>query len=876
MSDITGDDDDGPVSGAGLYLTCPIRGGLRIKKHSADGLTPTEEARRIEAIQHLLGLGYPKDHILIEPVVVRLGNDGRNSMRADVAVTSIPVDQVKALAVDDRIKHCTVLVEVKRDNVTAKRAKKTQVEPLLAFGPVGCLAVYWDPVEKRVFWHDKNKDIHEGYLAALPRHGHKFGGVPRLTYQSLDDIDSLLGLFDRIEDALHIHGVPKQDRYQIVQQLVLAKLYDERSHEDRPDQPLDIQDPVVLGIYPSVARREFETLLSKVAGTYGATLHRPLPIELEASITNSALAAALTVLAPARIGHVSRSAMQDFFMRFARDIYKWDMAQYFTPTPLTEFIVELAHPRAMERVKDPAAGTADFLMAASERDYGSGKVQLFGADMSATAAQVAELNKILHDANVEIRIEDTLECIDGDFCTTRKNGVEDGKYHLLICNPPFGSRIVEKRPDVLAKFDLGHEWKLNERTGTWELTSKLRKGQEMGILFAEACVRQAYANGGRVAIIVPNGYLGNRRGIYVVFREWLLRHCEIAAVVSFPRFTFKTSGADVSASVVLMERRKQPLARSADAADYPIAVDLIERVGWLLGQKNNVLTYVVDLEDGTLLLDGNNEPQLDADFPASLARLRNSDAGDHFPWLAGAAVPGTDRGHSVPMSEILTDPLRCLDPKRYSAKARTIRAEIEKKPHFRLGDIVTFKPEMNAARIAKRLQSKTYRYVEINNVGPGQYAGVELRGWQLPSRAKHEADVGDLFVGGIWGSVQKWFLAGDDAPGLVVTNGFTRFTVNDSDKLLDVIAGLCSEAFAVQMRAMSRGSDGLAEVTEEDMAAVLLPKVSDKTARAAVQPFVDQLLSGQQSVKAAVEQMIHRKALPIPEVAPRPSHVNLV
>ena len=45
----------------------------------------------------------------------------------------------------------------------------------------------------------------------------------------------------------------------------------------------------------------------------------------------------------------------------------------------------------------------------------------------------------------------------------------------------------------------------------------------------------------------------------------------------------------------------------------------------------------------------------------------------------------------------------------------------------------------------------------------------------------------------------KWFVAADD-PDLVVTNGFYRLKVDD-DHLLDVVTGLCSEAYAAQARA---------------------------------------------------------------------------
>jgi len=865
---------EGGGGGTGLTLTCPIRGVLKVSGRTADGLTPTEEARRVEAIKYLLGLGYEKDYILIEPIVRTFGHGGRNSLRADLAVTTIPAREVRTKPTQDRVKYCAILGEVKRDHATVKSAKETQVEPLLAFGPPGCLALYWDPIEQRVFWHDSHKATREGYLAALPARGEKFGGLPKLTFNRLRPAPSLLGLFDRVADVLHSHGIPMQDRYDIILHLLLVKLYDERTHEDIPDQPLEIQDPVGLEIDFGVAEERFNVLLQKTLDYYGANLHRPLRESLD--IKPAALAYALEVLAPYRVSYSSRSAMQDFFMRFAKDLYKWDMAQYFTPTPLTEYIVELANPRAAELVKDPAVGSGDFLMAAAERDYGGARMkpQLFGADMSETAAQVAELNKILHNTmSTVIRVEDTLSNIDGDFCVKATRKGTKGRYHLLICNPPFGSRIVVKNSSTLAKFDLGHEWRVDS-AGEWQPTAKLLKRQETGILFLEACVKQAMNDGGRVAIIVPNGYLGNRNPRFVQLREWMLRHTRVAAIVSFPRFTFKTSGADVSASVLLLERRDVPLARSADSENYPIAIDLIERVGWDVGQKNGGPLYVRDEQDGTVVLGPDNEPTLDADFQASLQRLRNSEAGRYFMWLAGAVNAGEVTGHCISVKDVIADPLRCLDPKRHSKKVADIRRAIKAVPHFQLGDVAEVVPQLSAQQVAARRPSELFRYVEIQDTGPGIYSTVELRGWQLPQRARHAADAGDVFIGGIWGSVSKWFIAGGER-NLVATNGFHRLKVKP-ERLLDVVVGLCSEAFAVQARALARGSDGLAEVTEEDLRTIVLPKVVDKKVRAQLEMFVKQLLAGQVTVKATVEQLIRERRLPFPAVPPRPSHVVLV
>lgn len=103
--------------------------------------------------------------------------------------------------------------------------------------------------------------------------------------------------------------------------------------------------------------------------------------------------------------------------------------------------------------------------------------------------------------------------------------------------------------------------------------------QETGILFVEVCVKECKPSG-RIAIILPNGYLGNRSIKYRTVREWILRHTKLAAIVSLPRFTFKSSGADVSASVLYLEKRETPLENIADSEEYQFAVELIEKVGW--------------------------------------------------------------------------------------------------------------------------------------------------------------------------------------------------------------------------------------------------------------------------------------------------------
>ncbi len=225
-----------------LTLRCPIRGVLKASARSKDGLRPSEEFQRVRAIKHLLRLGYPKDNFKIEAVVKRLGHGGKNSVRADLAVLDIPAVEVTHGDVDSLLEHAVLLCEVKRESKKFESVKHTQVLPLLDFAKRdGCVALYWDDVDQRVFWYErlkKKKVLREGPVAFLPKFGRAIAVKP-LTFADTVPSDSLLGLFDRISDVLHACSIDPDQRYGVMLQLLLAKLFDEHGHRAKPTADLE-------------------------------------------------------------------------------------------------------------------------------------------------------------------------------------------------------------------------------------------------------------------------------------------------------------------------------------------------------------------------------------------------------------------------------------------------------------------------------------------------------------------------------------------------------------------------------------------------------------------------------------------------------------
>jgi type I restriction enzyme M protein len=861
---------------AGLTLVCPIRGRLKAKTRSKDGLTPTEELYRVEAIKYLIRHGYPAENFLIEPVIKRFGNSGRNSFRADFAVLDVPAVIVDSGDTDEVLHHALVIAEIKRDNADAEAAKAFQVRPMLDFAVrENCIALYWDDVEQRIYWVDHRsgyRQIQDGPLALLP----VFGGSPKarpLTFSTIDEGKPLLGVFARIEDILHSTAMGPNKRFTVMLQLLLAKLHDEHAHQSEPDKPLDLQDYAALGVDSKLALAAANRVLKRAVDYYKNFLPEPVPSEF--SVNADTLVEVMKVLAPTKIVAMRRSVIQDFYMYFARHIYKWDLAQYFTPTALTEFIVDVLNPQFGEHVMDPACGSADFLTAAFRRgqsrweNYAS---NIWGSDVSSEAVQVATLNMILNgDGRSNIRLEDSLASIKAhlDSC------------HVVVCNPPFGTRIVERNATTLALFDMGHEWGLGAN-GDFTMTDILLESQDSGILFAEACVKILHS-GGRMALVVPNGYLGNRSIRYAALREWLLRNCRVMVIVALPRFTFKASGADVSASVIFCEKRSSPLPTSEADNEYEMCVEIIDRVGWLTGDKKGTPLFRRDPEDGSYLLDDEGRLIPDSDFDDVLARIRSGDTAYYAPWLVNGLPVRFSEGESgwtVPISDVTSDSYRTLDPKRLCRKFVELQAEITGRSHFHIGEIVDFVPERTSSR-GTRLTlaaSKIYRHIEIQDVETGSFRWHERRGWELPQRARHIAEAGDIYIGGIRNSVRKWFLVDRDARNLVVTNGMHRMRIKEGmeELLLDLLVGLCSEAYRVQMRGLARGADGLAEISIEDVAQVVLPRIEDMSVREEIEPFVDQLLAGHMGLDAVVNDLLSGGRLRIPRPALQPDHTALL
>lgn len=332
------------------------------------------------------------------------------------------------------------------------------------------------------------------------------------------------------------------------------------------------------------------------------------------------------------------------FEEFMGGFFKGDFGQFFTPRELIGFAVEVLNPERKQLVLDPACGSGGFLLYALDHvrreanrrfpKYHSDAKQsrehwtywhdfaeknLFGIEINEELARVAKMNMIIHDdGHTNIIGHDALDFFErpkdseGDpkgenrpYLYDRNKVLREGKFDLILTNPPFGSVVKrsEKDEGYLEQFDLRNYIRKSttgsdaEEVATGDADAKSgskavksRISIKTEILFLERVHSFLKPGTGRAAVILPDGILTNSslQGV----RNWMFAHFELLAVVSLPQFAFAHYDAGVKASFVFLRRLKDGEAVPADA---PIFMALAENIGYdAAGRKT--FTVIVEKE----------------------------------------------------------------------------------------------------------------------------------------------------------------------------------------------------------------------------------------------------------------------------------------
>lgn len=498
------------------------------------------------------------------------------------------------------------------------------------------------------------------------------------------------------------------------------------------------------------------------------------------------------------------------FQKFLSHHEKDGRGQFFTPEPVIDFCVEMMQPKPNETIIDPACGSGGFLMSAlkylqkNNADLNTKKIvskNLFGLDINKSIARIAKM-KLLLEANGKTNVLCTNSLEDLDSLKLTLSHTEG--FDLILANPPFGAKITNTT--TLSKFDLGYKW--SSCNNEFHKTKSVYPNQNAEILFIERCL-QLLKEGGRVAIVLPNGNFENPSLDYL--RYYIKLKAKILAIVNLPQETFIPFGTGVKTSLLFLEKETPNAIKQ-----YPIFFGRVRKLGYQ-GNKNGTPLYQKD-QYGQTIKDKSGQPVLDEDF---------SVIADAYKAFQKGKKIEKENSFSINYNELNGR----FDYDFYSPENRKMFSDLDSGKTVRLGDICDI-IKIKSKKL--KAQNLNVEYVELSDINTHSYEIINSTSYQvheLPSRASYEIQEGDIITAIAGNSVgtrkHATALVTKEFEGSICTNGFRvlrNFKI-DSNYLLYFLK---SEIFLKQMF-MYRTGAAIPNVSDTDLANTVINIPDDKT-----------------------------------------------
>jgi len=216
-----------------------------------------------------------------------------------------------------------------------------------------------------------------------------------------------------------------------------------------------------------------------------------------------------------------RHAFGDMYEQLLRDLQNAGNAgEFYTPRPVTEFMVRMVDPKLDEKVMDPACGTGGFLTCTIEHkrqryvqtpdDERTLQASIFGVEKKPLPHLLATTNMILHGIEVPNQIKH-----DNTLSRPLISWGPKDRVDCIVANPPFGGM---------------------EEDGIETNFPAAFRTRETADLFL-VLIMHLLKDGGRAAVVLPDGFLFGE-GIKSRIKEKLLTECDLHTVVRLPNGVF--------------------------------------------------------------------------------------------------------------------------------------------------------------------------------------------------------------------------------------------------------------------------------------------------------------------------------------------------
>ena len=158
------------------------------------------------------------------------------------------------------------------------------------------------------------------------------------------------------------------------------------------------------------------------------------------------------------------------------------LGQFFTPTELRNYMINVIKPKDNESIFDPCCGSGGFLI--SSKKYNK-NINIYGREINEETFQLLKSNILIStgEINNNTQLGDSLI------------GVKDKKFDIILTNPPFGLKNTRYR-DIVNKNNI-----VDDKNNSLVFPIK---SDNASLLFLELCIYKL-KEGGRCCIVLPDG-----------------------------------------------------------------------------------------------------------------------------------------------------------------------------------------------------------------------------------------------------------------------------------------------------------------------------------------------------------------------------------